>query len=236
MNKLSRSWIQTVRDWIPTWPKRQSPSESMEVARSDPEVKFNRIPDQYSVRDTSAETAPAVFMSAPYRERNVASDKSTCSPGIFGFGQGDEGAQTAFLRSPVKKLGTKMVHSTPVADKQAYDVPEGPLIDSRQMVLIVVISNVLKNLLRQIMGRTYQVVMIQLSGHGMIIQKRILKGQMVKRNICLSWETDLNMMIEEIIILKGFSLDQDFSVQKLLAHMVTQNHSTNIQNFTNNPS
>ena len=67
----SRSWIQTVQDWLPSWPKRKTdPNQTV----SDGEVHFNKIPLRHR-RPTSALTAPPAY-------RDTKGNKNHCNNAV----------------------------------------------------------------------------------------------------------------------------------------------------------
>ena len=67
----SRSWIQTVQDWLPSWPKRKTdPNQTV----SDGEVHFNKIPLRHR-RPTSALTAPPTY-------RDTKGNKNYCNNAV----------------------------------------------------------------------------------------------------------------------------------------------------------
>ena len=70
-NVHSRSWIQTVQDWLPSWPKwKTDPNQTV----SDGEVHFNKIPLQHR-RPTSALTAPPAY-------RDTKGNKNHCKNAV----------------------------------------------------------------------------------------------------------------------------------------------------------
>ena len=44
--KHNHSWIQTVQDWLPRWPKRNRAPDN-DKAISDSEVQINKIPPRF---------------------------------------------------------------------------------------------------------------------------------------------------------------------------------------------
>ena len=99
----SRSWIQTVQDWLPSWPKwKTDPNQTV----SDGKVHFNKIPLWYR-RPTSALTAPPT-----YRDTKV--NKNHCNNAV-GLDSDEE-----FYDSHDKIEG--VYQSTPVVENKPQKV------------------------------------------------------------------------------------------------------------------
>ena len=69
MSRLSKSWIETMSDWMPTWPKRKT-----RLNGQDSEVQINKIPLRY--RRPGANTAPPTFDQGKYEGNDDSSDCS----------------------------------------------------------------------------------------------------------------------------------------------------------------
>ena len=106
MSKVhSRSWLQTVQDWLPSWPKRKT---EINQSVSDGEVHFNKIPLRYR-RPTSAQTAPPAF-------RDSKVNKNQCNNAV-GLDSDDE-----FYDSHDEFEG--VYQSTPVVENKPQRVPK----------------------------------------------------------------------------------------------------------------
>ena len=60
----TRSWIQTVQDWLPSWPKWKT-----DQTVSDGEVHFNKIPLRHR-KPTSALTAPPTYRDTKVKKKH----------------------------------------------------------------------------------------------------------------------------------------------------------------------
>lgn len=136
MSRKSKSWIESMTDWLPSWPKPGIKSKSMVNLGGDSEVVINKIPKKDG-RNTPNETAPAVLMTEPHVQRKAdqapvkpvqdkpqthhllqaAGDGSNRRPDIYAqagiFGPVSERARPGnFAQDPENPR--KMMHSTPV--------------------------------------------------------------------------------------------------------------------------
>jgi hypothetical protein len=115
MSRKSKSWIESVTDWLPSWPKRSVKSKSMTDVGKDPEVEINKFPERYDdARNASAATAPGWLMNEPHAQRDhMIKDRS--------MGGGQEGAFAAgdVVRAPGNP--NQVLHSTPVRDQVVRD-------------------------------------------------------------------------------------------------------------------